>query len=270
MSGEKILIVEDDLDQTIGLTVRLKANGYQVFCAADGTTAFTQASKLQPDVIILDIGLPAGDGFKVLQWLAGIVATAVIPVIVLSGRDPVLARPQALHLGAKAFLQKPVDNDALLAAIRDVLSSATTLKKVVASPEGTSQPEQKAIRATFMGERIERWRGELRAAPGDTNLMNDLARVLATTSDPQLRNVEEAMQLVKKALSLMGAPTPAILDTLGIVNAAAGNFPEALDAARKAYKMAKRFGQTTLAMDLQERIIKYENSTPVTDEDQHP
>lgn len=269
MSGKKILIVEDDLDQTIGLTVRLKANGYQVFCASDGTTAFTQASRLQPDVILLDIGLPAGDGFKVLQWLAGIVSTAVIPVIVLSGRDPVLARPQALQLGAKAFLQKPVDNDALLAVIREVLSTGTTLEKEIPSPERTLPPELKAIWATSIGERIERWRGELRATPGDTNLMNDLARVLATTSVPQLKNVEEAMQLVKKALSLMGAPTPAILDTLGIVHAAAGNFPEALDAARKAYEMAKRFGQATLAMDLQDRISKYEKNIPVTEEDQH-
>lgn len=265
MSGEKILIVEDDLDQTIGLTVRLKANGYQVFCAADGTTAFTQASRLQPDVIILDIGLPAGDGFKVLQWLAGIVTTAIIPVIVLSGRDPVLAQPQALQLGAKAFLQKPVDNDALLAVIREVLNIGATPKKEAASPERTSQPEQNDIWATSLGLRIARWREELRTTPGDTNLMNDLARVLATTSVPQLRDVEEAMRLVKKALSLMGAPTPAILDTLGIVHAAAGNFPEALDAARKAFELAKQYGQATLAMDLQDRISKFENNTPVTE-----
>ena len=92
MSAETIMIVEDDRDQMLGLAVRLRANGYQVVCAADGTTAFTQASKTVPDLIILDIGLPAGDGFKVLEWLGGMATTVTIPVIVLSGRDPCLAR----------------------------------------------------------------------------------------------------------------------------------------------------------------------------------
>jgi len=268
MSASTILIVEDDLDQTIGLTVRLKANGYEVICAADGTSAFTKANNLHPDLIILDIGLPAGDGFKVLEWLSGMVATAVIPVIVLSGRDPALARDRALLLGAKAFFQKPADNDALLAAIREILSTGTTLKKNIAAIEGGRPATvQKPAWATSMAERIARWREELRAKPGDIDLMSDIARVLATTGDPQLRNAEEAMQLVKKALSLMGAPTAAMLDTLALVHAASGHFPEALEAARKGLALAKELGQTSLVMDLSERIRQYENNTFVTDDD---
>jgi DNA-binding response OmpR family regulator len=269
MSAEKILIVEDDLDQTIGLSVRLRANGYQVFCAADGTTAFTQACKLCPDLIILDIGLPAGDGFKVLEWLGGMVATAVIPVVVLSGRDPSLARDRVLRMGVRAFFQKPAENDDLLSAIREILSTGQTFKKESRlAEEDVPASLKKPAWTTSMAERIERWRADLNATPGDTDLMNDIARVLATTSDPQLKNVEEAMRLVKKALSLMGAPTPTILDTLGIVYAAAGQFPQALEAARKGYALAKDNGQTAAALDLQERIRQYENNTLVT-EDNH-
>lgn len=256
-SQKKILIVEDDRDQMIGLVVRLKANGYEVFCSADGTSAFTQASRVLPDLIILDIGLPAGDGFKVLEWLSGLVATSLIPVVVLSGRDPSAVRDRVLQRGAKAFFQKPADNEVLLESIREILDTGTTTQKDHASDTASAQRE-KPIWALSMAERIERWRADLRASPGDTDLMNDIARVLATSSDPQVRNVNEAMQLVKRALSLMGAPTPSILDTLGLVYAAGGQFDKALEAARKGYALARDYGQTTLSLDLQERIRLYE------------
>ena len=258
------MIVEDDRDQMLGLTVRLKANGYQVFCAADGTTAFTQVSKVLPDLIILDIGLPAGDGFKVIEWLAGLANTVTIPVIVLSGRDPTQTRERVLRMGVKAFFQKPADNDALLSAIHEILNSGTTVKKDI--PSATGGAPRKPIWATSMAERIERWREDLRATPGDIDLMIDIARVLASTTDPQLRNVEEAMQLVKKALSLMGAPTASVLNALGIVYAASGQFPQALEAARKGHAIAKDCGQLALELDLQERIRQYENNTFITDE----
>lgn len=254
---KKILIVEDDHDQMIGLVVRLKANGYEVFCAADGTSAFTQASRTLPDLIILDIGLPAGDGFKVLEWLGGLVATALIPVVVLSGRDPSVVRDRVLQMGAKAFFQKPADNEALLASIQEILNTGTTTQKDHAA-EVSSSSQEKPIWTLSMAERIERWRADLRAAPGDTDLMNDIARVLATSSDPQVRNVDEALQLVNRALSLMGAPTPSILDTLGLVYAAKGQLDKALEATRKGYALAKDYGQTTLSLDLQERIRLYE------------
>lgn len=266
MSAAHILIVEDDRDQMMGLAVRLKANGYQVSCAPDGTTAFTQACKLNPDLIILDIGLPAGDGFKVIDWLRGLATTAIIPVIVLSGRDPSVARDRVLSLGAKAFFQKPADNEVLLSAIRDILNTGTTLKKSVA-PVASVPPvtAQKPVWATSMAERIARWRADLKATPGDTDLMNDIARVIATSSDPQVRDVAEAMQLVRKALSLMGAPTPGILDTLALVHAASGNFSEAVEVARKALSMANDRGQASIAMELQERIRQYERKTVLMD-----
>jgi len=121
MSNKKILIVDDDPDVRQGMYVRLKANHYDPIFAADGLTAMSEARKQEPDLIILDLGLPAGDGFVVMERLKTIPAVAVIPVIVVSARAGHGNQQRAINAGAKAFLEKPVDNDQLLAAIRNAL-----------------------------------------------------------------------------------------------------------------------------------------------------
>src|SRR5687767_13172244 len=98
--------------------VRLKANGYDTFFAADALACITEARKNNPDLILLDLGLPAGDGFVVMDRLKLGPALSVIPVIVVSARDVRANEQRAIKAGAKAFLQKPVDNVELLAEIR--------------------------------------------------------------------------------------------------------------------------------------------------------
>jgi two-component system cell cycle response regulator len=122
--NKKILIVDDDPDIRQGLHVRLKANHYDTFFAADAFAAMTEARKQQPDLIILDLGLPAGDGFVVMERLSSVPALAVIPIIVVSGRDARANHERALKAGAKAFLQKPVDDRDLLAVIRKALGES--------------------------------------------------------------------------------------------------------------------------------------------------
>jgi DNA-binding response OmpR family regulator len=119
--NKKILIIEDDPDVRLGYHVRLKANNYDTFFAVDGISSLAEARKHQPDLIILDLGLPAGDGFVVMERLKTNPHLAVIPIIVVSARDPFASKERALRAGAKAFLQKPVDNDELLAVIRQCL-----------------------------------------------------------------------------------------------------------------------------------------------------
>jgi DNA-binding response OmpR family regulator len=121
MSQKTILIVDDDPDVRLGLHVRLKANHYNVIFAADGMASIAEARKHMPDLIILDLGLPAGDGFSVMERLKANDTLALIPVIVMSARDPSANQERALKAGAKVFLQKPVDNAKLLAVIRKVL-----------------------------------------------------------------------------------------------------------------------------------------------------
>jgi DNA-binding response OmpR family regulator len=132
MGNKKILIVDDDPDVRQGLNVRLKANHYDTFFAGDALSSMTEARKHEPDLIILDLGLPAGDGFLVMERLKSIPALAVIPIIVVSARDVLANKERALKAGAKAYLQKPVDNAELLKVIRRALGEpALTTKAVV-------------------------------------------------------------------------------------------------------------------------------------------
>ena len=117
MSNKKILVVEDDADVRLGYHVLLKANHYDTFFAADAMTAVTEARKQQPDLIILDLGLPAGDGFVVLERFKTLPHLAVVPVIVVSARDLHGNKERALKAGARAFLQKPWNDNELLGII---------------------------------------------------------------------------------------------------------------------------------------------------------
>ena len=89
----KILVVEDDADSRLGLCIRLKSAGYETCMAGDGLGATMAATKERPDLILLDLGLPAGDGLAVLERLKKNNATAAIPVIVVSARDPAVHKP---------------------------------------------------------------------------------------------------------------------------------------------------------------------------------
>jgi len=124
MDKKKILIVDDDEDLAKGLRVRLRANNYAVGVAPDAISAISEAKKETPDLILLDLGLPAGDGFIVMERLSNIASLASIPIIVLSAREPEANKNRALGAGATAYLQKPVDNEELLTAIRKALGEA--------------------------------------------------------------------------------------------------------------------------------------------------
>jgi CheY-like chemotaxis protein len=87
MGNKKILIVDDDPDVLQSMHVRLKANNYDTFFAADAISCMAEARKNEPDLVLLDLGLPAGDGFLVMERFKAVPSLASIPVIVISGRD---------------------------------------------------------------------------------------------------------------------------------------------------------------------------------------
>jgi DNA-binding response OmpR family regulator len=122
MGNKKILIVDDDPDVLHSMHVRLKANNYDTSFAADAISAMAEARKSEPDLVILDLGLPAGDGFLVMERFKAVPSLASIPIIVVSGRDHRANHKRAIDAGAKAFLQKPVNNAELLAIIRQTLA----------------------------------------------------------------------------------------------------------------------------------------------------
>jgi len=129
--------VDDDPDVRLGLHILLKANHYNVIFAADGMASIAEARKHKPDLIVLDLGLPAGDGFSVMERLKANDGLSLIPVIVVSARDRNANMDRALKAGAKAFLQKPVDNAELLKVIRQVLGEPPITAKPVVHDLGS-------------------------------------------------------------------------------------------------------------------------------------
>ncbi len=121
MAKKKILIIDDDQDLRAALNIRLRANGYDTSFAADAMTAVAEARRFKPDLVLLDLGLPGGDGFVVMQRLSAIPALAVIPVIVLSARDKDSNENRAAMAGAVAYLQKPYDDQTLLVEVKSAL-----------------------------------------------------------------------------------------------------------------------------------------------------
>jgi DNA-binding response OmpR family regulator len=123
MERAKILIVDDDPTLRRALKIRLRASHYDTVQASDGHSAIAMAQREHPDLIILDLGLPTGDGFGVLERLQESDTLSSIPVIVLTARDSQFNEQRTLQAGATAFFQKPVDNHELLDAIRATLSN---------------------------------------------------------------------------------------------------------------------------------------------------
>jgi DNA-binding response OmpR family regulator len=112
-----ILIVEDDLTFAAYLRKRLNRAGYDVDLATDGLSALIQLRRAPPDLVILDLALPAVDGLSVLRSLRADPAIAGVPVIILTGRYSAADVEQATALGVADYLVKPTEEDALLASI---------------------------------------------------------------------------------------------------------------------------------------------------------
>jgi two-component system, OmpR family, KDP operon response regulator KdpE len=132
MQRPKILVVDDDPDLVRALRLRLRANNFEVTTATDGYSAIAAAQKERPALVILDLGLPVGDGFVVLERMQSIDALSGVPVIVLSARDPQSNEERALKAGAAAFFQKPADNDELMNVIRVSLGTDQVVQKQMA------------------------------------------------------------------------------------------------------------------------------------------
>jgi CheY-like chemotaxis protein len=117
MAKAKILIVDDDQDIRRLLGHRLKAEAYETVFASDATSAVNMARREEPNLILLDLGLPAGDGYVVMERLRAMPALEGIPVIVVTARDVAAEQERIGLAGADAIFGKPFDHERLLAAV---------------------------------------------------------------------------------------------------------------------------------------------------------
>lgn len=120
---QKILIVEDDKNIVKALTIRLKAKGYEVAVAQDAVMAASVAMKQPPDLVLLDISLPGGNGFVVAERLQNAVLTAGVRMIFLTASKQPGLREKAMAFGAVDFFEKPYEAEDLLAAIHIALAA---------------------------------------------------------------------------------------------------------------------------------------------------
>jgi len=117
----KILIIEDDQNVAQVLDTRLTSEGFEVVLVGDGLNAIKAAQDHRPDLIILDIMLPGGDGVSVLQRLRLSTFTNSIPVLVLTGVDSTSYKARVELEGVQGYLQKPYEPEILLKEVRRIL-----------------------------------------------------------------------------------------------------------------------------------------------------
>jgi DNA-binding response OmpR family regulator len=124
MEKPKILIVDDDENLIRALSLRLRDGGYDVVSATDGYYGLERARQEKPDLLILDVKMPAGDGFSIQERLA---TTGDVwpPVIYLTGDRSPKTELSAKKFGAFAVIYKPFDADRLLEAVKRALSSSS-------------------------------------------------------------------------------------------------------------------------------------------------
>jgi FixJ family two-component response regulator len=112
-----LAVVDDDTDVRVALTRLISSAGFIVEAFASGAEFLHSIEDHEPDCLVLDLHMPGMTGFEVQGALA--MAHTAVPVVVITGHDTPESRGRALRLGAKAYLCKPVDDMALLAAIDD-------------------------------------------------------------------------------------------------------------------------------------------------------
>lgn len=115
MNKPLILVVEDDSSVKNLITTTLKAHDYRFLAAGNGETAILDASSHNPDIVLLDLGLPDMDGIEVIRKIR---SWSNMPIIVISARSEDTDKIDALDAGADDYLTKPFSVEELLARLR--------------------------------------------------------------------------------------------------------------------------------------------------------
>ena len=116
-----VAIVEDDDEVRVAFARLLECAGFAIRVFDSGEAFLSDAGCRRPDCVVLDLNMPGLSGFEVQARLGA--QGRDIPVVLVTGHDTASVRARASAAGAKAYLCKPVDDDALLAAIADALGS---------------------------------------------------------------------------------------------------------------------------------------------------
>jgi two-component system KDP operon response regulator KdpE len=162
-----VLLVDDEPQLLRALGINLRARAYDVHTAATGAAALEQARTHQPDLVVLDLGLPDMDGVEVI---AGLRAWSAVPILVLSARRDLGDKVEALDAGADDYLIKPFAMDELLARLRAAVRRGGT------GPQEESIVETAAFTVDLSRSQVFRDGNEVHLTPTEWRLLEALAR----------------------------------------------------------------------------------------------
>jgi two-component system KDP operon response regulator KdpE len=161
-----VLAVDDEPQLLRALITNLKARGYEVDAATTGEIALEMAARHHPDVVVLDLGLPAMSGIEVIHGLRG---WTEVPIIVLSARDAEREKIAALDAGADDYVTKPFGMGELLARVRAALRrGAPSTEEAMVVTE--------AFTIDLAAKRVTNGDGEVRLTPTEWHLVEVLVR----------------------------------------------------------------------------------------------
>ncbi|MDE6602457.1 MAG: response regulator transcription factor [Lachnospiraceae bacterium] len=170
-SKYKILVIEDEKNIRHLISALLEADGYQTVPARDFSNGKMLYFSHRPDLVILDLGLPDGDGTDLLREIR---KDSLIPVIVLSARMDESDKVEALDLGANDYVTKPFSSAELMARVRSVLRTAALHTGTGLSPGGVFTLDDLTIdygaRKVFIGQ------SEIRLTHTEYDILSYLSR----------------------------------------------------------------------------------------------
>ncbi len=168
MSRQVILVVDDEAPMRKYIMTNLKARGYDVLTAEDGTEALKVVDEHTIDLLILDVMMPGPDGMEVLRRVR---RDMEVPVVMLSARGRETDKVEALDAGADDYLTKPFGVEELLARVR------AALRRVGSAPTGPLPPYRSGALEVDFGARRVRHDGEdVSLTPKEYDVLAHLAR----------------------------------------------------------------------------------------------
>jgi DNA-binding response OmpR family regulator len=157
MVRSRVLVVEDDVDLARALALELAHAGYDVRVEPDGPAALRAGAEWEPNLVVLDLGLPTLDGFDVCRRLR---AESWAPILILTARGAVEDRVRGLDAGADDYVTKPFSLDELLARVRSSLRRSRRTEAPQALRVGDLVLDASARTVARAGEAIELTRRE--------------------------------------------------------------------------------------------------------------
>ena len=171
MNKTSILVVEDDAPVRNLITTALKAHDYRYLTAPNGERAILEASSHNPDIVLLDLGLPDMDGMEVIRKIR---SWSNMPIIVISAKCEDADKIEALDTGADDYLTKPFSIEELLARLRVTQRRLSVMKSEASAADSVfingDLRIDYAAGCTYLGER------ELHLTPIEYKLLCLLSR----------------------------------------------------------------------------------------------